>query len=136
MDKTTISTHFTLSGDDFDIEYVSEALAILPNYTRSKDEVLKNGRKFGHTEWGIETEYDISLDVEEQFEKVYSIISEKVEILERLRVECNAEWSILFVIKIENGETPAMHLSKKIVKFAATIDAEIDFDVYVLSALE
>lgn len=133
MDKTTVSTHLTLSGDEFDIGYVSDILATQPDYIRYKDEVLKNGRKFGHTEWGIETDYEVSLDVEEQFKKLHTRIIEKVEILARLREECNAEWSILFVIKIENGEAPAMHLSKETIKFAAMIDAEIDFDVYVLS---
>ena len=136
MDKTTVSAHLILAGDSFDIDYVTGVLGIHPTIVRRKGEVLHNGRLFESTIWGIGTEYEISRDIASQYSKILHAVQEKTELLARICTECQAEWYIDFVIYIENGINPAMHLSKEIVSFAGAIGAQIDFDMYILSMLD
>ena len=65
-----------------------------------------------------------------------SIMTGKIDLLAELCGECDAEWHILFVIYIENGDVPAMYLSKDFIAFSAAIGAHVGFDTYVLSAQE
>jgi len=39
----------------------------------------------------------------------------------------------MIVIEIENNDKPAMYLQKNIIDFSSSIDAEIQFDLYVYS---
>ena len=136
MNKSTVGVHLTLIGDDFELSNVSSKLGIFPTYTRNKDELLKNGREFGRTEWGIGFECEPSIDIEDQYRKILSMVQDKTDILTQLCVECDAEWHILFVVYIENGDVPALYLSKGFIAFAAAIGAQVGFDTYVLSARE
>ncbi|MBT2641477.1 DUF4279 domain-containing protein [Bacillus sp. ISL-41] len=43
------------------------------------------------------------------------------------------EYLFMVVIQIENNESPAMYLKKDIIDFASLIQAEIHFDVYIVS---
>lgn len=133
MEETAVSAYFTLIGDDFDVNYVTNVLDITPSETRYKDEILGNGRKFGHTEWGISTGHEVSLDINNQFNTIFALVYDKIDLLSQLCVECNAEWHILFVITIENGYAPAMYFKKDFIHFAAAIDAQIGFDTYIYS---
>ena len=134
--ETEISVNITLSGDCFDLEYVTNTLGINPTYKRNNTEILGNGKVFGYTEWGIGTGYEKSLDIEVQFLKIYSLLKYKEIVLANLAIDCNAEWHIVFVIKIENGDVPAMVIPKEMIEFCYKIGAEIGFDTYVLSARE
>jgi len=133
---TVVCANLTLVGNDFDINYVTESLGVAPTYTRSKDEILGNGRRFGHTEWGIGTDCEESLDIEVQFAKISNQFKGKEHELAKVSKYCNAEWSILIVIKIENGDIPAMVFTRSMLDFCNKIDAEIGFDIYVLSLYE
>ena len=136
MNTSSVSIELALVGDDFDIHYVSQKLGIDPTNTRSKDEVLGNGRKFGHTEWSIEIEREASLDIENQYGKIMSMVQSKTDLLVQLCSECDAEWHILFVIYVENGAVPGMYLSTEFIAFSAAIGAQIGLDTYVLSVNE
>ena len=41
--------------------------------------------------------------------------------------------TFMIVIKIENGELPAMYFKKEFIAFASEINAEIGFDTYIFS---
>ena len=131
MKETMVSVSLTLIGDDFDLAYVSNTLNILPTYTRNKDEVLGNGRLFGHTEWGIGTDYEPSHDIGIQIQRILDTILDKEDTLQTICTECNAQWHILVVIYIVKGKTPIMILPKKLISIAAAIEAQIGFDTYV-----
>jgi len=45
--------------------------------------------------------------------------------------ECQAEWHILLVVYIEDGDVPALGVTKQAIQFAAKIDASIGFDIDV-----
>lgn len=132
MEKTTVSAHLTLVGNDFDLDYVTNILEISPTYTRDKNEILRNGEKFGHTEWGTYTEYEQSFDIEIQLDKVLIPYRNKVDLMNKIRIECNAEWNVVIVIYIRNGHKPALGFSKHNLKFLASIDADVGFDLYII----
>ena len=134
MIKSTVGISLTLCGDDFDVQYVSNKLGIMPTQSRGKDEVLGNGRRFGMTEWSLEIEKECSYNIENQYQKIMLLTQDKTSLLSELCVECNARWYISFVIYIENGDVPSPFLTKEFVAFAAAIGASVDFDIYVLSA--
>ena len=136
MTKTTVLAYFTLIGDNFDIDYVTQVLDTPPTGTRNRNEVLGNGRVFGHTEWGISTQEESSRDIEIQLNKVIAPYFDKIDLLNKVRVQCHAEWNILIVVYIRNGDVPAMTFSKENLKFFASIDAEVGFDTYIISTRE
>ena len=131
MEKTNVSVYLTLAGKSFDVDYVTRKIGIAPTFTRSKDEVLGNGRLFGHTEWGIGIEEEISLDIEKQLNKILLMVHDEASILSSLSNELGAEWHFMFVVRIWDGVVPSMFLSKEFISFAAGICAQIDFDTYV-----
>ncbi len=75
----------------------------MPSWVRQKDEVLKNGRFFGHTEWGIKTEMFCTDDALPVIEQLSSLITTKPDTLKEVANECNAEWNILFSIDIRKA---------------------------------
>lgn len=128
-----MQVHLTLIGDDFDTAYVTGETGMQPDYLREKDEVLPSGRLFGHTEWGIETERVQSDDLEELLTPFISRISCESSTLLRLCDECSAEWHLLILVEIYDDYSPALYFSTEIVRFAASINAQIGFDTYVCS---
>ncbi|MCL2018393.1 MAG: DUF4279 domain-containing protein [Oscillospiraceae bacterium] len=136
MIKTTVRAYIVLVGDDYDVNHVTQELNIMPTWTNDKDEILRHGRKRGYMEWAIDTGDEPSLDNEIQLNKILLPIRNKADIMCNLSELYNANWYIIFVVRIENGDTPSMYLSKENIKFISSINASIDFDVYVLSARE
>ncbi|MCL2153535.1 MAG: DUF4279 domain-containing protein [Oscillospiraceae bacterium] len=132
--KSTVGASLALCGDDFDVDYVSNKLGINPTHIRNKDEVLNNGRRFGQTEWAVEFERECSYSIENQYQKIMSMVKDKTDLLSELCAECNATWHIAFYIYIENGDVPSPYLTKEFIAFAAAIGATVDFDIYVLSS--
>lgn len=132
-EKSTVQVHISLIGDSFDTGHVTQLMNLTPTKTHQVDEILGNGKKFGHVEWNLTSEEEPSVDAMEQFGKLFDKIHEKSNIMNQLRTLCNAEWHILFTIQIENGDVPAIYLPQDIVQFAANIHAQFGYDVYVLS---
>ena len=127
-----IQAHFTLIGKTFDTQLVTERTGIMPSWVRQKDEVLKNGRFFGHAEWGIETEMFCTDDALPVIEQLSSLITSKADTLKEVANECNAEWNILFSIDIRNEDAPAVYLPAKFIEFCGEISATIGFDMSIL----
>ena len=127
-----IQAHFTLIGKTFDTQLVTERTGIMPSWVRQKDEVLKNGRFFGHTEWGIETEMFCTDDALPVIEQLSSLITSKPDTLKEVANECNAEWNILFSIDISNEDAPAVYFPAEFIEFCGEISATIGFDISIL----
>ena len=127
-----ISSHLTLIGDYFDLDYVTRLSGMNPTYLRRNDERLNNGRLFGHTEWGIASEpmeddsIELSLD-----ELLSKITCDPVELYE-IAQSCNASWHIVIVIYFEQDELPMLYLSQRFIQVAGQLHAEMGFDTYEL----
>lgn len=126
-----IQAHLTLIGKSFDTQLVTERTEITPSWVRQKDELLKNGCSFGHTEWGTETKKFSTDDALPVIEQLSSLITSKTDTLKKLADECNAEWNILFDIDIFNKDAPAIYFPAKFIELCGKISATIGFDTYI-----
>ncbi|MEX9217041.1 DUF4279 domain-containing protein [Providencia rettgeri] len=134
MDKTTVMAYFSIYGDIFDTEDITHRLAILPTETKIKG-VIPEGKKRAsiETSWKICTKEEESLDINNQLNQLLKIINEKSKILCDIKSSLDVNFVFSFIVKIENGEKPAMHLSSDSLKLISSINAEIDIDLYIYS---
>jgi hypothetical protein len=82
------------------------------------------------TAWDIDTGYQESLDVNEQLQQIVKQLRGKEVIINQIKEIHTMECKIIIVIKIEEGQTPALYLDKSVIKFASSIEAEFDIDLY------
>ncbi len=130
MENTNIKVEFILMGAEFIPENATNKLNIKPDLVKKRGELLKNGNTRSTSSWIIETAYQESLDINEQINEVYQKIKDKRNILVDLYNSGLVESRFCIVIKIENGQTPAMTLSREFIDFVHAIRAEIEFDTY------
>ncbi|MEI2467902.1 DUF4279 domain-containing protein [Niallia taxi] len=136
MDKTKVKVYFSLFGDAFPLEEITERLEITPTETYKKGDLIPNRsiplyRK--ETSWDLGTGYQVSLDVNNQLQKIINKLKNKASIINEIKDAYSAECKFFIVVKIEEGNTPGLYLDKEIIKFASTIEAEFDVDLYANS---
>lgn len=140
LDKTQVMVDFSLFGDEFSIDDVTELLGVEPTNTYKKGDtivrphnpnVLSTRTHFRkETAWELSTGYQKSYDVNEQLDQVLKPLKNKAAIINQLKIKYELDCQISIVIVIENGLTPALHLNTEQIKFANSIDAEFDIDLY------
>ncbi|PJO43426.1 DUF4279 domain-containing protein [Lysinibacillus xylanilyticus] len=132
MNKTQVKIYFSLFGDDFPIDDVTEKLEVTPTDTYKKGDLIQNRSTFirKETSWDLGTGYQFSLDVNDQLKQIIGMLQNKSSVINEIKEAYSLECKFFIVIKIENGNTPALYLDKDIIKFASSIDAEIDVDLY------
>jgi Domain of unknown function (DUF4279) len=143
MEKTSVMAYFAISGDEFPIDYVTETLGIEPTITYKKGDVIvrphnpnviSTETRFRiETNWELSTGYQESYDINEQLYFILNQINHKTQELNLLRSKYDISYLFMVVIKVENNESPAMHLESSLIKFASSINAEIAFDLYINS---
>ncbi|HGP3676397.1 TPA: DUF4279 domain-containing protein [Bacillus pacificus] len=133
--------YFSITGDIFPVEAITDALNIEPTRTYKKGDIVarrdnpnlvftkKLYRK--ETDWNLSTGYQESYDINNQLHVILKSLEEKTEPLKQLKKKYDLEFLFMVVIQIENNESPAMYLQKDILDFASSIQAEIHFDLYI-----
>ena len=61
--------------------------------------------------------------------KLYDVLKDKTDIINDIQKEFSAKCKFIIVMIL--SENPIIMIERKIVKFAAEIDAEFDFDTYI-----
>lgn len=132
MGKTNIKVEFRILGEDFNPDSITDKLTIKPNYQWINGDRIENKasiRKYSC--WAIHTEYEESYDVNDQLNKVMSMINKrKLELIELKKVY-DIEYRFDIIVNIENNEKPAIYLNSDTIEFANDIKAEFDFDLYI-----
>ncbi|GKU83086.1 DUF4279 domain-containing protein [Niallia sp. NCCP-28] len=133
MTKTTVMVCFSIFGDAFPIENISGKLGVLPTTAYKKGELIANrsssfSRK--ETSWDLSTGYQVSCDVNEQLQQILNKLQNKTSVIKEIKENYLVECKFFIVIKIANGSTPALYLDKEAIKFASSIEAEFDIDLY------
>lgn len=108
-------------------------MGIIPNYTRRKGEMLRNGRPFHLSEWGIHTEYENSIDISEQLLKITEKLKDKVSVINEICSQYRITCSFVVVINIEQGIKPTIGFESDFIKFACSINADVGIDLYICS---
>jgi len=134
MDKTKVKVNFEIWGDDFNVENASKILDIYPSKIRNKrDKSTYSNVKIKKTSWSFSTDYQESLDINEQLKFITNILNNKKQELQKIKKSYNVNYQISIVIKIENNQSPAIYLESDIIRLADEIQAEFDIDLYVMS---
>lgn len=141
MEVTKVMAYFSAIGDNFPPEKITEELAIQPTETYVKGDIIEQTRaanspgirKRLETAWTLSSGYQESFDINDQLKPLLSSLEGKQQDLIRLKEEYELTYLLMFVIKIENDDKPAMYFKKDVISFASAIDAEIHFDLYIYS---
>ena len=130
MEKTKIMVEFSISGDTFSPKLITQMLGITPDEQWSKGEKVK-GRNYPrqHSCWSINTDYEVSMDVNDQLEKIREIFEPHIDVLKKIKKEFNLEYQFGIVPQIENNEIPSMYFNNYMLKFIHDIEAAIDIDL-------
>ena len=134
MDRTTVMAYFSIYGEKFDTEDVTIRLGISPTETKVKG-IIPEGKKRPsiETSWKICTKEEVSLDLNDQLHHLIDLIGDKVKPLCDIKSSLGVNFVFSFIVKIENGEKPAIHFSSDSLNFISSIGAEIDIDLYIYS---
>jgi hypothetical protein len=133
MEKTNVKVYFSATADDFSIEDFTNKLGVKPTRAFNKV-VIATGTVFRlGANWELGTDYEESLDINNQLNIILSHLESKEEELNRLKNNYDLAYRFIIVIQIENNEKPAMYLDSRFIHFADSIGAEVEFDLYVFS---
>src|SRR4051794_17504001 len=133
MEKTNVKVYFSATADDFSIEDFTNKLGVKPTRAFNKV-VIATGTVFRlGANWELGTDYEESLDINNQLNIILSHLESKEEELNRLKNNYDLAYRFIMVIQIENNEKPAMYLDSRFIHFADSIGAEVEFDLYVFS---
>lgn len=140
MNTTHVMVYFSLFGNQFPIDCVTEILEIKPTNTYQKGDGIVRPHNSNvsstkthyrkETVWEVSTDYQESNDVNEQLDQILKLLKNKANIINRLKVDYHLECRFSIVIIIENGYTPSFQLTNEQITFANSINAEFDIDLY------
>ncbi|KQU15858.1 hypothetical protein ASG65_27300 [Bacillus sp. Leaf13] len=135
--------YFSVFGDEFPLEVVTDILGIEPTKTYKKGDIIEKInnpnlvstkiRRRKETVWTLSTGYQESYDINNQLNTILKSLEGKTKELKQLKEKYSLEFLFMIVIQVENDEKPAMYLQKNIIDFASLIQAEIHFDLYIFS---
>lgn len=134
MDKTNVKVEFIITGEEFNVTEISDLLKLIPSKSWDKgDDIPGKSIKRVETIWMIETEYEESLDINEQLSKILDSILDKKLILKEIKTKYSLEYVFAIVINVENNEKPSMYFNHDFIEFASEIKAEFYVDLYIYS---
>lgn len=134
MEQTTLYAYIIFIGnDDFSLDSVTESLEIKPTSTWKVGDRVNTHTplKRFYTCWKYETEKLETLVVEEVLDPLLELFSCKVDTINQLKKQLDLEVRIELVITMENGRTPSLVIPSEFSRFASSIHAIIDIDMYV-----
>lgn len=134
MEQTSLYTYIQLAGDDdFPLDEVTERLGIEPTTTWRVGEKVHPNKPLErfYTCWKYKIGPFETLVVEDVLDPLLHLFSSKVEIINQLKLKYDLSVKIALVIEMENGRTPGLVISPKFSRFAGSLDAMIDIDMYV-----
>ncbi|MEM8184049.1 DUF4279 domain-containing protein [Morganella morganii subsp. sibonii] len=134
MNKTTVKAEFSIYGDNFDPNELTDLLGIQPMEVNLKG-VITGTRKRPSTEtsWSIYTKKEESYDVKEQIDKIVSILKDKIKLINGFKEKNEVSISLSLLIEVENDEKPAIYWTPETNDFLGKIGAESSIEIYMYS---
>ncbi|MGO4270955.1 DUF4279 domain-containing protein [Paenibacillus sp. TAF58] len=137
--------YFSIFGDSFHVNEVTQLLGIEPTESYNIGDVIVRPKNVNvisstiryrkETFWELSSAYQESYVINDQLFYLSDTLETKVGELNKNRDEYNVTFKFMVVIKIENNEKPAMYLTHRFISFAYSINAFVDFDLYILANL-
>ncbi|MDR2913263.1 MAG: DUF4279 domain-containing protein [Tannerella sp.] len=128
-----IRIKFQLTGDKFDIDNVTKQLGLQPSRTRKKEEwpISTINAGLAGDLWQLNTICVTSKCVNEQFKILLNNLYGKENIINKLCKEYDLSTQFEVVIHAVETNSPAIVLDKDVIKFLASIDSDVGFDLYI-----
>ena len=128
----SISVTLYLTADEFSLDDVTRKMGILPTQNRVKDSFPPQSIAAGiaQTGWVLEIKEEHCLAVSILFERMIDMLSGKEEIINNVQNDYGIEASFSVSIHMHEAANPEIWLPQEAVKFAASINASIGFDIY------
>lgn len=139
MERTSLYAYMQFSGnDDFPLQALTDSLGVQPTKTWQVGDRVNNHSplKRFYTCWMYQTEKKETLVVEEVLDPIYELFEPKIQTINELKKRFNLNVQLELVIEIENGHTPGLVISPAFSRFAGSIDAFLDIDMYVYAFSE
>lgn len=140
MDKTKVMVYFSLHGDEFPIDRVTDVLEIEPTTFYTKGDLIERSacsqqmsaedRYRLETTWDLSTGYQESFDVGKQLDVILTQLKNKGDSINHLKADYRLDCQFSIIIIMEQGHTPALHITNEQIAFAHSIQAEFVFDLY------
>ena len=133
---TSVEIYFALYGTeendyDFDLDYVTERLGIIPTETEKQGEYYKKIRQYSFTKWKYSTGRIETLDFEWLVDLIVQTFQDKVQIINELKDELGVRPYIGMVPYVCNGLSPGYSLTIEQMQFMIDIGVGMDLDQYV-----
>mgnify|MGYP006353924155 CR=1 FL=1 len=139
MQKTTLYAYICFINkddvNDFPLEVVTERLGVQPTETWRVGDRINNivSRAYSFTCWKYESERLETLDADDVLLPILNVFESKTDIINQLKEELNLDVQIELVITMIDGYTPGLVILPEFSRFASSINAFIDIDMYVES---
>jgi len=124
-----VKATFYIAGDEFDIDDVTTRMKIIPTKEMKKSDFPACG--LPHTEWVFKIEEEHADCIENTFNKIMAVLIGKEKMISQICTDYNAEVGIVITIYMKKNKRPLLDLSREMISFAASINAEIGFDLYI-----
>ncbi|GMK44255.1 hypothetical protein PghCCS26_13820 [Paenibacillus glycanilyticus] len=85
------------------------------------------------TAWILSSGYQESYDINDQLGLLLDTLESKIIELKRIQTDYKVSYKFEIVINIENNQKPAIYLERRFISYAHSINADVDFDLYILS---
>lgn len=133
MNTSEVKVEFTILSDTLlpNITNIIDVIPTLEWKVGDKVNTGKNNRVHDCSGWEISTKYEESLDMNEQLNKVVNQMKKSKALLIELLKKHELACKFCIVMKINNGNTPAIYFNHDFIEFAHELHAEIQFDTYV-----
>jgi len=127
-----INVDFYMSSDSVDPDTITSILDLKPTKIRKKEEWPLASIKAGMAcnLWVLSTEQKTSQSVDGMCKNIIDKLIGKGELLQSLQKEYDLDLHFEVVIHMNSTKTPAIYLERESIKFLATINADIGFDIY------
>jgi len=130
MYKTRVMVCFCLVSNDCSTDIMTTSIRIEPTKVWVK-ESFRLPEHAGN-KWLLSSGYQVSKGISDQFEQLIVKLADEVDAINLLRSQYK-DLSCFFEVVIQAFEQqlPEMILSRSCISFAASLDAEIGFDMYI-----
>jgi hypothetical protein len=128
-----IEVYFLLTCAEDNLKTISDEMGINPTDTRTKQEFPQESIDEGIASnlWIISTKKQSDKTISCQCNKLVEMLKDKEDKILDLINRYSLIPDITVVVNAESANEPEMILPKDIIKFAAKIEAEIGFDIYI-----
>ena len=128
--RIQIKVEFYITGD-FDPQEATKKIGLEPTETRRKEEFRL--KEFATNEWGITIDYEYSYDPNEGLSKLYHLLKDKEKKIIEYCQQNKLIIGITIVVRSDQGNHPYMGINREFIQFAARLNAEVLFDMYLNS---